>query len=371
MYYYFGKTLKLNGMPKSTYIKAILTCFTSMDVDKLRLYLKEEYSYQDTTKEIFLNEVEEVFKAHKYSGDTELLIYKGACCSKTCDNCGVNGYRFVGNHSKNYLDLLFEMDGDDIKDIFDCAQFETHAEIEGLQTKADIYINLDDQVTFHKTPEYWAKVYSATAAYSEMITTPPKLIDFDELSYWVDKHTFLNNRIGSYGFFKPSMRWTPFSTLYAELKEIKSYISTCLNEFIQANLSLENIETEQNLIDWLMKYEAIYEEASFEMKYVFVKEGGNYITEKLNSVNYTGEKFNQTFAFINSYQEHNEKLLKKFNTYTEEEETDAINKQNSQSAEVDLFSLKFHLQKRKALEDIGIQIPFNINQEISQSDSNM
>jgi len=331
-----------------------------MDIDNLRLFLKEEYSYQGTTKEIFLNKVEEVFKTHKSSGDTELLIYKGACGSQTCSNCGVKGYRFVGNYSKNYMDLLFEMEGDDIKDIVCCDEFETVDEINDLGTKASIYINLDDEVRFKKNSEYWAKVYSATAAYSEMITTPAKLLDFEELCYWVDKHADLNGRIGTYNLFKPNMRWSPFSRLYAELLEIRSYISTHQKEFIQANNSLAQIVTEQTLIDWLLKYEAIYEEACLDLKYVFVKEGESYISENLNSVNYNGEQFNQTFNFINSYQEHNEKLLKKYNTYTEEEDMEAIDKRNSHSEEVDFFSLKFHLDKRKALEELGINIPFYI-----------
>ena len=115
-----------------------------MDIGKLRLYLKDEYTYSSTTKEIFLKEIEEVFEAHIYSGDTELLVYNGACASKTCgNNCGLKGYRFVGNISKNYMDLLFIMEGDDITDIFDCVQFKTEIEIEGLQIKADICYDLD------------------------------------------------------------------------------------------------------------------------------------------------------------------------------------------------------------------------------------
>jgi hypothetical protein len=335
-----------------------------MDIGLLRYYLKDKYTYQEATKEVFLDKIERIFEEFRKAGDTELWLYGGICVGETCPNCGKKGYRFVGNHSKNYIDLLFEMEGDDIKDIVCCEEFETTDEINDLGTKTSIYINLDDHVRFHKNPEYWAKVYSATAAYSEMITTPAKLIDFEELCYWIDKHVDLNERIGTFKLFKPRMRWSPFSSLYAELREIRSYISTHLKEFIQANNSLEQIVTEQTLIDWLLKYEAIYEEACLDLKYVFVKDGESYISENLNSVNYTGEQFNQTFNFINSYQVHNEKLLKKYNTYTQEEDMEAFDKHDSQSEEVDFFSLRFHLEKRKALEEIGINIPFYINQEI-------
>lgn len=119
-----------------------------MDIAKLRLHLKDEYTYDDTTKKIFLNEIEEVFEAHKNSGDTELHIYEGACAgSMICDNCGKKGYRFVGNHSKNYMDLVFEIEGDDIKYIYDCMNFKTDVHIEDLGIKADIDVNLENQNT--------------------------------------------------------------------------------------------------------------------------------------------------------------------------------------------------------------------------------
>jgi len=133
-------------MKQNSYLETVLSYFISMDIDNLRLYLKDEYSYQDTTKEIFLNEIEDVFMAYKYSCDIELLIYKGACGSQTCDNCGVKGYRFVANHSKNYMDLLFVMVGNDIKDIYNCEKFKTDVEIDNLGIKADIDINSDDQI---------------------------------------------------------------------------------------------------------------------------------------------------------------------------------------------------------------------------------
>lgn len=113
-----------------------------MDIANLRLHLKDEYRYQDTTKEIFLNEVEKIFEAYRYSGDAELIIYKGVCDgSNECDNCGKKGYRFVGNHSKNYMDLLFDVEGDDIKDIFDCLNLKTDVVIENLGLKADLDVN--------------------------------------------------------------------------------------------------------------------------------------------------------------------------------------------------------------------------------------
>ena len=71
-------------LTQSIYLKSILGYFTSMDMDSLRLHLKDEYCYQDTTKEIFLTEVESIFEAHKNSGDTDLIPYEGKCAGKIC-----------------------------------------------------------------------------------------------------------------------------------------------------------------------------------------------------------------------------------------------------------------------------------------------
>jgi hypothetical protein len=346
-------------MNKHNYIQSILSYFSSLDIDNLRLYLKDEYSYQDTTKEIFLSRVNAIFEAHKDSGDTELIIYKGECGGKQCENCGKKGFRFVGNRSGNYMDLLFETEGDNIKDIYYCVQFKTDVEIENLGTKADIYINPDDQVAFIKTPEYWSKVHSANAAYSEIITTPPTLLDFEELNFWVTRHGDLNARIGQYDLFQPSMRWTPFSRLYSDLLEIVSYNSKYLNDFIEANYLTSQLETEQNLIDWMLKYEVIFEDGPLFLTYQFEKVDQYYRWNNLNPILFQGEIFLETFSFIEFYVSNYDKLMHKYSTYTESEYR---SKQSFGKKRFDIYSLRFHLDRRQALEKSGVYLPFFINQ---------
>lgn len=357
-------------MPYNTYIEIILSYFTSMDIAKLRLYLKDDFTYQDTTKEIFLSEIASIFDAHKNSGDTKLIIYKGACGSKICENCGKKGFRFVGNHFNNYIDLLFETEGDDIKDIYSCEQFKPDVEIADLGTRAYIYINHDDRLSFIKTPEYWSKVHAANVAYSEIITTPPTQLDFEELNSWVNKYIDLNARIGNYDLFNPSMRWTPFSRLYSDLMKIVICESKYLNDFIEANYLTFKIETEQSLIDWLLKYEAIYEDAPIFLTYQFVKEDGSYKWNNGNPILFHGEIFLETFSFIEFYQAKYEKLMHKYSTYTQSEELEYCSKQSFEKKRFDIFSLRFHLDRREALEKSGVNIPLYINQE-SKSEHKM
>ena len=130
----------------SGYIQTILKAFTTMDIDTLHLHLKDYY-YQDAPKDVFLIQLEKVFLNFQHAGDTELLMYEGKCNGKSCSNCGKKGYRFVGNNSKNYLDLIFETEGDNILDIYSCAIFHSKEKIKKLKYKKHINIPEDEKVT--------------------------------------------------------------------------------------------------------------------------------------------------------------------------------------------------------------------------------
>jgi hypothetical protein len=180
----------------------------------------------------------------------------------------------------------------------------------------------------------------------------------------VDKHAVTDEIIGSYDVFKSQMRWTPFSMLYDELKKLRNYISRYNPDIRQANSFKSLLKTEQELIDWIFTNEALYEAAPFDLTFSFEKEGDGYIFNRGDQFILFGEEFDQTFGFIYFYKENYENLLQKYNTYTAEEESEAYNDQDLFREGVDFYSLKFHLEKRKAMKELGIDIPFYINQQI-------
>lgn len=343
----------------------LIKAISKMDIATLELILDDEASYQDTTKEIFLNKLNLIFEEHKNDGDTELLYYSGTCSAdyKLCDNCGKSGFRFVGNYSNNYLDLIFEIEEDNIKDIYDCSKFKANVELDDLKYSASIYINEDDKVTFNKTPEYWAKVNAANAAYLEIISSPTKILDFEEVCYWVDKHYFTNNKIGNYSIFEPEMKWYNFSRLYDDLNEIKIFINTNLQEIIKANDSLKQVITEDEVIDWVIKQEVIIKAATIELKHRYKKRGDYYVADMSNFINLYGEVFDQTFNYIEAFQKHNDELLDKHRIYTFNECVNLDNKREYNENDIDLFSLSFHIQTRKKLEHQGIVIQFYLDKK--------
>ncbi|PKP35399.1 MAG: hypothetical protein CVU00_02660 [Bacteroidetes bacterium HGW-Bacteroidetes-17] len=350
-------------MDESSYIKSMLDSFTLLDINKLRYLLKNEYTYSETTKEIFLNEIETIFAAHRNSGDTELLLYQGVCNGRTCENCGKKGYRFVGNNTKNYLDLIFEIEGDEIKDIYSCAEFKSETEIQGLGERSSIDIIVDDYVSFKKNPNYWAKVYSAQDAYNELITNPPRHLSFGEMKYWIEKHAELYDRLGGYKIFSPQMRWTPFLKCYCDLKELVSFISENLEEIMHANRLIGYVKTEQELIDWVLKYETVYEKGTLDLLFMVVENGDEIYFKRAEQYSFRGDCFVEAMKFLDSFLDKNTELLVKYSVFTAEEEEELYSGKNRDFGTNNIDSLRFHIEQRKAFEDMGISLPFYLKEE--------
>lgn len=342
--------------PKKT---LLVEAIAAMNISALKILLDDDKTYINTTKEVFLNGLEILFEDFKRSGNTQLLVNNGSCSSKHCTNCGVKGYRFVGNNFKDYFDFVFEMEGEEVKEISDCFLFETDIASTDLAEPFFIEINYDDRNDFEKTSEYWEFFNATQTAYSEIITTPPILLDSERLDGLLEKFADLNQCIiGNDEYYGMQMKWDNFLSIYVSLESIRTYISTHKIEILLANNLLEQIKTEQDLIDWVLRYKTIYDYAPFELTDYFVKQGKNFSCKLSDIVNFTGEPFNQVFNFITSYKKHEKELLDKYNTYTEEEYNEAHNSEEHLNKGIDLFSLQFHMKKRMVLSEIGITLPF-------------
>lgn len=349
-----------------TYLFFVIKAISHMKTNNLKVLLKDKYIYNEITKELFIKKLNQIFKELKNAGDTELFYYQGICSKKniSCNHCGKKGFRFVVNQSNNYLDLIFEIDKNDIKNINICYSFETDIKFEGLKEFVDISINLDDRETFNKTPEYWSKVNAAEAAYLEIVTSPTKKIDFDEVCYWVDKYLFTNKRIGNNIIFDPTMRWSDFSSLYYELDEIKIFINDNLPKIIEANKSLEQSISETELIVWVIHQEETIKTAGYEALDNYNKADSFFPSSVYNNINLCGEVFDQVFNYIDVFNKNNNELLKKYRVYTFEERCDFDNYEDYKYYYDDILS--FHIETRKKLVSQGILIPFyldNLNED--------
>lgn len=344
----------------SGYIDRILNAFSLMDFDTLRLQLKE-YSYQDAPKEVFLRELEKVFVNFQHAGDTALTIYEGKCNGKNCPNFGKRGYRFVGNISNRYLDLIFETEGDNITDIYSCAKFKSDKKIKKLKYKREIKIPEDERLSFVKTPEYLAKLNAATTAWDEIVKIPPRLVSFEELCYWVDKHAIAYELFDDQEPFDNPMKWSPFFLIYPELYAFKEYLLKNITEIQEANSLINAIESEEQLLEWLIRYEDIGYFAPQGLKTSFREKEDYYWWNYFNPIHFKDEVFAQAIRFLNFYQPKYEEMFEKYTTYTSEEISNLYNMCDSKEDTTQLYSLSFHIENRKNLEASGVHIPLYIN----------
>lgn len=63
------------------------------------------------------------------------------------------------------------------------------------------------------------------------------------------------------------MRWTPFTNLYREFSELIEYINEHKQELQKASLAYSKVTNEKQLLEWLLEYESLYENAPFDYKY--------------------------------------------------------------------------------------------------------
>jgi hypothetical protein len=112
-------------------------CIQEMNTDALYYLLDVERTYQDWQRNEFILKLERVMKKFEADGDTYLNAVQGACggsCSK-----GQNGYLFIGNNSKNYMNLLFVEEELQLTDLYECSLFRT--QFENLELRKRYYID--------------------------------------------------------------------------------------------------------------------------------------------------------------------------------------------------------------------------------------
>lgn len=120
-----------------TNAQLVRKCIQEMNVEALYYLLDVDRTYQDWKRNEFILKLERVMKKFEADGDTYLNAVHGACggsCSK-----GQNGYLFIGNNSKNYMNLLFVEEELQLTDLYECSLFRT--KFENLELRKRYYID--------------------------------------------------------------------------------------------------------------------------------------------------------------------------------------------------------------------------------------
>jgi hypothetical protein len=121
----------------NTQSDAVLYFIRKLDVGMVSDLLDDKRSYQDMPKFRFINKLEVALDKFIDAGDTWLEHSEGCCDSTDC-NFKSSGYRFVGNTSRMYMDLIVEVKDGMAVDIYECTQFLCTAPFENISTRVRI-----------------------------------------------------------------------------------------------------------------------------------------------------------------------------------------------------------------------------------------
>lgn len=108
-----------------THEDAVLWFISRLDWEMVSELLDEDRTYQNFPKWEFINKLRNAFEQFTAQGDTCLLVFPGRCDSCNCDNYKKSGYILYGNHTKNYIQLIVELDDNErISDLYECNSFK-------------------------------------------------------------------------------------------------------------------------------------------------------------------------------------------------------------------------------------------------------
>jgi hypothetical protein len=127
----------------------VLKCIQEMNVSILYYLLDVERTYQDWKRNEFILKLDRVMAQFEADGDTYLNAIQGNCggsCSK-----GQNGYLFIGNNSKNYMNLLFVEEELQLTDLYECSLFRTRFDNIELNTRYYIDNRMADFFNYMKS----------------------------------------------------------------------------------------------------------------------------------------------------------------------------------------------------------------------------
>lgn len=116
--------------------RVIVEAVKRLDKEMLKEFSVYIADFENNKKQYFINDLAIAFTKLKESGDTFLKPELGNCgsCNKGC-----TGYLFIGNRSRNYINLIFQIDGSEILDMGECCDFMPINKVQSLNQR--IYIH--------------------------------------------------------------------------------------------------------------------------------------------------------------------------------------------------------------------------------------
>ena len=344
---------QLSEIGEVTYVKrgitSLIKAITSMDTNALEMILEDGVTYQDTSKEIFLQKLNDIFQLFHQNGDNELIAIKGKCHSKICENKNKKGVSFIGNVSGLYIDLIIENEEGAVKDIYECKDFCKNENTSFKQTrKLSLNIFVYEKKTFKPINNYNNIDKETIEATNKLKQYNNTEITKEQIIKWVDDHEELYNSMNWMTWNNlPYKDQSYFNQVYIDIYKVYEFLfledETLLALYEYRTLEIEN---ELPLLQWLAKFEYLFDLLTFLHPDVVSEESmksGIIILHNDYTTFFKTDLLKNCIELHEIFDTHYYNKLKKYNTLSEKEQENIIPfdddyEQNS--------SLKYHLQKR-------------------------
>jgi tetratricopeptide (TPR) repeat protein len=330
----------------------IIKAFSEMNISLLEVLLNDQRTYQNATKETFLEKMNVVFEQFKQLEDTTLLPYVGKCNSDSCNNKGCTGFTFIGNHSNSFVDLVFDETENDFKDIYCCCNMKAKDAEVKKNNKFSFEMGLDEKATYLPSPSEAKAIQDCKNAYDEIVKSKTQVQTKEFLINWLGRNRKLYDYIEDDGNELVTFVYSSidnFRNLFSNIESSIKYINhkipafNALEEYQKLDISIEPI-----ILKWLVVNEELYN-------------GVNKSSFKIDSdgrlkINYPELLFEQKFLegnytimtqFKVTYQKHYWSMITKYQVL--DDEVPAEMSTDSEEYKK-YYSLKYQLVKR------GIQV---------------
>ena len=231
---------------------AIIKYISEMNIDLLSLLLDDNRSYMDVPKETFLIKLDEIFQRLKNQDINEFSRVLKGHCGGDCNN-GCGGFTFLTSDYQT-LDIIFEEENGEIKDIYTCAIFINEMKIED---RNEIYMSFcdDEKSNYIPTNKHFLLQKQIETAFSEFNKFRNNITDLKIFCNWNTQINNLYENINIYErlnlkFIEPLSDLVMQNTYIQELITSYPFAKKAMKEF-----NIMDSSNESELIEWVLKYE--------------------------------------------------------------------------------------------------------------------
>ena len=112
---------RMTDVRKNVCYEDVLEGISTLNINWLTYLLDEQNNYLEEPCWVFLKKLSMIFTELREEGDDLLYYYIGEAygVKESAGNCVFTAYRFIGNNSKNYFDILFETNDGHLENIIE------------------------------------------------------------------------------------------------------------------------------------------------------------------------------------------------------------------------------------------------------------